>query len=152
MKLIKNLRAKAQPKTMPKTRLGQAGMTLIEILIVLGIVGGLLTLLAQGVFKNFFKSQVQETKIIMGKVSQALQLYYVDCGSYPSSLDGLLENTGGECKSWGPDAYLDKYPEDAWNSELIYEASGSSYVLKSLGKDKKEGGSGNDADISSEDL
>ena len=130
----------------------QSGMTLIEILIVLAIVAGMGTLLFQGVFKNFFKSQVQETKIIMGKVSQALQLYYVDCGSYPSSLDGLIDNAGSECKSWGPDPYLDKYPTDAWKSDIIYEAGGSSYTLKSLGADKKEGGSGSDADISSEDL
>lgn len=135
-----------------RTLKNQSGMTLIEILIVLAIVAGMGTLLFQGVFKNFFKSQVTETKIIMGKVSQALQLYYVDCGSYPASLDGLVENTGGDCKSWGPEAYLDKYPTDAWKSDLIYEASGSSYNIKSLGKDKKEGGSGNDADISSEDL
>jgi general secretion pathway protein G len=129
----------------------QSGMTLIEILIVLAIVAGMGTLLFQGVFKNFFKSQVQETKIIMGKTSQALQLYYVDCGSYPESLDSLMENTG-DCKSWGPEAYLPKYPKDAWKTDLIYENNGSSYVLKSLGKDKKEGGSGLDADISSEDL
>lgn len=130
----------------------QSGMTLIEILIVLAIVAGMGTLLFQGVFKNFFKSQVQETKIIMGKTSQALQLYYVDCGSYPASLDGLIENTGGECKSWGPESYLPKYPQDAWKTDLIYENNGSSYILKSLGKDKKEGGTGLDADISSEDL
>ncbi len=140
------------PKSFKAKSLGQAGMTLIEILIVLAIVAGMGTLLFQGVFKNFFKSQVQETKIIMGKVTQALQLYYVDCGSYPSSLDGLIENTGGECKSWGPEPYLDKYPQDAWKSDLIYEQTGSSYVIRSLGKDKKEGGSGLDADISSEDL
>lgn len=130
----------------------QSGMTLIEILIVLAIVAGMGTLLFQGVFKNFFKSQVQETKIIMGKTAQALQLYYVDCGSYPASLDGLIENTGQECKSWGPEPYLPKYPKDAWKMDLIYENNGSTYTLKSLGKDKKEGGSGLDADISSEDL
>lgn len=135
------------------SRLGnQSGMTLIEILIVLAIVAGMGTLLVQGVFKNFFKSQVSETKIIMGKVNQALQLYYVDCGSYPSSLDGLLDNQGGECRSWGPDPYIDKYPEDAWKNELIYEVSGNSFVLRSLGADRKEGGSGNDTDISSADL
>ncbi len=143
-RFLKNLKAKSARN--------QAGMTLIEILIVLAIVAGMGTLLFQGVFKNFFKSQAQETKIIMGQVSQALQLYYVDCGSYPSSLDGLVENTGGECKSWGPEAYLPKYPQDAWKTDLIYEQAGSSYTLKSLGKDKKEGGSGLDADISSEDL
>lgn len=130
----------------------QSGMTLIEILIVLAIVAGMGTLLFQGVFKNFFKSQATETKIIMGKVEQALQLYYVDCGGYPNSLDGLVENSGGECKSWGPEAYLPKYPKDAWGTDLIYENNGSSYTLRSLGKDKKEGGSGLDADITNEDL
>jgi general secretion pathway protein G len=139
-------------KLRSKSLRNQSGMTLIEILIVLAIVAGMGTLLFQGVFKNFFKSQVTETKIIIGKVSQALQLYYVDCGSYPATLDGLIENTGGECKAWGPEKYIEKFPQDAWKTDLIYEPSGSGYTLRSLGKDKKEGGSGNDADISSEDL
>jgi general secretion pathway protein G len=130
----------------------QAGMTLIEIMIVLAIVGGIMAVLGQNVFKNMFKSQVQQTKIVMGEVTQALQLYYVDCGSYPSSLEGLLENVGNECSSWGPEPYMKKYPQDAWKNDLIYEQSGSSYILKSLGRDRKEGGSGLDADITSDEL
>jgi general secretion pathway protein G len=47
---------------------------------------------------------------------------------------------------------MDKTPKDAWGHEFEYESSGTAYTLKSLGHDGKEGGSGVDTDISSEDL
>lgn len=119
----------------------QKGMTLIEILIVLGIIAGLATALMQGVFGNRDKAQVRETEIGMNKVVQALQLYNTDCGSFPSSLDGLIEQGSSDCQSWGPTPYLDKYPKDAWNTDLEYESNGTGFTLRSLGKDKKPGGS-----------
>jgi general secretion pathway protein G len=129
----------------------QQGMTLIEILIVLTIIAGLAAFIYNGVFKNAAKAKVQETKIVMGKLSQALQLYYVDCNRYPSSLDGLMQNTGNECPNF-VQAYLDKIPKDGWGREFLYEGSTGNYTLKSLGKDGNEGGTGIDSDISSEDL
>ena len=43
-------------------------------------------------------------------------------------------------------------PKDPWENDFVYELEGAEYVLISLGKDRREGGSGVDADISSEDL
>lgn len=125
----------------------QAGMTLIEILIVLAIIGGLGTLLFQGIFGNKDKADVKQTEIMMNKVVQALQLYSTDCGGFPESLDGLIEQGSSNCKSWGPNSYIDKYPQDAWKTDLEYESSGSGFTIRSLGKDKKPGGSGLAADI-----
>jgi general secretion pathway protein G len=48
---------------------------------------------------------------------------------------------------------LKKAPKDPWNNEIIYESDGSAItVLKSLGKDRKEGGEGPGKDISLEDI
>ncbi len=128
------------------------GMTLIEILIVLALVGGLIAIIGSQVFSRFDTAKVRETKIIMSNVSQSIQLYYTDCGSYPPSLEALIEQGQSDCKSWGPNPYLKDFPKDSWNTDLIYENTGSSFVLRSLGKDKKEGGSGVDKDLSSEEL
>ncbi len=129
----------------------QQGMTLIEILIVLAIIASIAAFIYNGVFKNAEKAKIQETRIVMGKISQALQLYYVDCNKYPSSLEGLMSNTGGDCPNF-VQPYLDKIPKDGWGREFYYESSGGNFSLKSLGKDGNEGGAGANADISSEDL
>ena len=128
------------------------GMTLIEILIVLALVGGLLAIIGSQVFSRFDTAKVRETKIIISNVSQSIQLYYTDCGSYPPSLEALVEQGQSDCKSWGPNPYLKDFPKDSWNTDLLYENTGSSFILRSLGKDKKEGGTGVAKDLSSEEL
>jgi general secretion pathway protein G len=123
------------------------GMTLIEILIVMGILGGLLAVIGVNVKSGMDKSKLKQTKIILSNVAQALNGYYADCNKMPQSLTGLAEATD-DCSNWGPEPYLKKNRlKDAWGNDLAYESSGSSFTLKSLGKDGKEGGSKLDKDI-----
>lgn len=132
-------------------RLSEKGMTLIEIMIVLVILGGILTFIATNVFSKFRKANMQSARIMISEIGKGLDLYYTDCGSYPKSLEALQSNTEG-CKNWGPDPYLKKVPKDPWNEEFIYSPKGNSYNLKSLGADKTDGGSGDAADISNDDI
>jgi general secretion pathway protein G len=129
----------------------EKGMTLIEIMIVLLIIGTLLSVLGQNIMSRYGTSQVRQAKIQMGELGKALDMFYTDCGFYPPDLNALV-TAPADCKNWGPEPYLKKLQKDPWNNDFTYETKGSSYVLKSMGKDRKEGGSGNDADISSEDL
>ncbi|NQZ00966.1 MAG: type II secretion system major pseudopilin GspG [Bdellovibrionales bacterium] len=128
----------------------ESGMTLLEIMIVLAILGGLLAVLATNVMSSFNKSKVENTKIQMKLIGDSLNMYNLDCGSYPTSLEGLVSKD--DCPNWGPDPYLKKVPRDAWNTEFLYEVDGSSYYLISLGEDRREGGSGLAADLNSDDL
>ena len=124
------------------------GMTLVEILIVLAIVGSLMAVIGSNVMENFQKSKRKETGIIMSQISSALNMYYSDCGKMPQTLKGLLENPGDECADWGPEPYLKKNMiKDAWAHDFVYETDGSTFTLKSLGKDGREGGSKHDKDI-----
>jgi general secretion pathway protein G len=129
------------------------GMTLIEIMIVLAILGGLMTVLATQVTKQLGKAKVREATIAMGELSKAIEMFYTDCGYYPKELGNLI-NEDSECSSWGPESYVknDKRLKDPWNTEFIYEVSGSSYVIRSLGADRRDGGAGNDKDISSDEI
>lgn len=129
------------------------GMTLVEILIVLAIVGSLLAVIGGNVMGQFQKSKVKETGIKMSQISSALNMYYSDCGKMPTTLKGLIESPGdGECADWGPEPYLKKdLIQDAWKHDFLYEADGSNFTLKSLGKDGREGGSKYDKDISFDD-
>lgn len=66
-------------------------MTLIEILIVLAIIASIMAFLVPGVTRQLDKAKVQETKIMIGQVLNALNLYYADCGRYPSQLTYLTQ-------------------------------------------------------------
>jgi len=138
-------------KTFLKTKLNNSrGMTLVEILIVLAIVGSIMAVVGGKVMTSFQKSKVKQTGIIMSQLSSALNIYYSDCSKMPQSLKALIESPGDEeCADWGPEPYVKKdLLKDAWNTDFIYESDGSTFKLKSLGKDKREGGSKFDKDIS----
>ncbi len=126
------------------------GMTLIEIIIVVAIIAGISTTLITNVLGQSAKAQVSQTKIKMAAIASALDLYSVDCGEYPESLDDLV-TAPSSCNSWGPEPYLDPKKKnlfvDAFKGDLVYERDGGDYELLSLGKDRREGGDGSDADI-----
>lgn len=128
------------------------GMTLLEIMIVLVILGGLIAILATQVQGRLKKAKINQARIQIAEYGKALDMFYTDCNSYPSSDEGLaaLVEAPSSCNNWGPDPYLKKVNKDPWGGDFIYESSGSNYVLRSLGSDKREGGSGDAADISSE--
>ncbi len=127
-------------------------MTLLEIMIVLVILGGLIAILAGQVQGRLKKAKINQARIQIAEYGKALDMFYTDCNSYPSPEEGLnaLMEAPGSCSNWGPDPYLKKLAKDPWGGEFIYESTGGNYVLRSLGSDKREGGSGDAADISSE--
>lgn len=128
------------------------GMTLLEIMIVLVILGGLIAILATSVQGSLKKAKMRQAKIQIAEYGKALDLYYQDCNGYPSSDEGLnaLVQAPPSCSNWGPDPYLKKLNKDPWGGDFSYELNGSNYVLKSFGSDKREGGSGDAADITNE--
>lgn len=128
-------------------------MTLIEIMIVIAIIGGLAAVLLPQFTGAQDKAKAKQAKIQLAQIVNALNMYYTDCGTYPSGFDGLVEEPSeDECDSWGPDPYLKKTPKDPWKREFVYEYDGGDPIIISLGKDGREGGSGHDKDLSSEDL
>lgn len=121
------------------------GFTLVEIMIVLAILGSIFALLAGRFTGARDKAKVKEANIQMGQIANALSQYNLDCTKYPSNLEGLKK--ADDCKNWGPTPYYQGKLLDPWNNPYVYDNSGAEFVLKSLGKDKKEGGSGFDKDI-----
>ncbi len=128
------------------------GMTLLEIMIVLVILGGLIVILAGQVTGRLKSAKIRQAKIQIAEYGKALDLYFTDCNGYPSTEEGLeaLVTAPSSCSNWGPDPYIKKVNKDPWGNDFIYESTGNTYILKSLGSDRREGGTGDAADITSD--
>lgn len=128
---------------------GQKGFTLIELLVVMAILGMLAALVGPKLFKHLGTSKRQAAAAQIGMIEAALDSYRLDNGSYPSRLDGLVENSENRPQWDGP--YIKKgIPKDPWGNEYVYRRPGrhnNDYDLYSLGADGQEGGEGEDADI-----
>lgn len=131
----------------------QRGMTLLEIMIVLAILSGLIAVLATQVNARLKAARMKEARIQIGELSKSLDMFYTDCGFYPSNDQGLaaLTQAPSNCPNWGPDPYVKKITNDPWQHPYLYESNGNSFKIRSLGSDGKEGGAGDAQDISSED-
>ena len=136
----------------------QKGFSLIEIMIVITLIG----MIAAFAIQNFVARQQEGyrkgAKVQMQQIKTVLDDYFRICSSYPSTAQGGLESlvagpSDGSCKDYNATtATLKKVPKDPWGSDFVYISDdGRKFVLKSLGADKKEGGEGNDKDISTED-
>lgn len=79
-----------------------------------------------------------------------LDLFWTDCGFYPTTEEGLAVLTNKEklkksCPAWT--GYGSRFQTDAWGRPVNYEGVKDGYVLRSLGRDGKTGGEGLDADL-----
>ena len=134
-----------------------SGFTLIEILIVVVILGILGAVVVPNILSRPDTARVQAAQTDLRALSQTLEIYRLDNFQYPSSEQGLESLVGRpsgfpEPKNWNPEGYLKKLPTDPWGTPYLYEKTGSSYSLISLGADGQEGGEGFDADIRLNDL
>lgn len=126
----------------------QRGLTIIEIIVVLVILTIIMTFLAQRLFGAGERAKVSLTELKMRDLKSKIEIFQLQYGSVPSSLDELVrcsERTGPGCIPLVNEDGI----KDAWNSRLSYSASGDNrtYTIKSLGADAKEGGQGADTDI-----
>jgi len=143
----------------PATFCRQQGFTLIEIMIVVVIIGILVGLLAPRVMDRPDQARVVAAKNDIQALMNALKLYRLDNGTYPSSEQGLQAlvkkpETGNIPRNWKPGGYLDRLPKDPWDSDYQYLNPGihSEIDIVSFGADRAPGGDGYNADIGSWNL
>jgi len=139
-------------------RLGKHdGFTLLEIMVVVLIIGLLMTVLATNVFRRLGGAQADIARLQVSKLSQQLELYKLDNGTYPSTdqgLDALVREPSGEPRPrrYPAGGYVcSKDLEDPWHNSFKYERPGKnntqSFDLYSYGGDNQAGGDGENADI-----
>lgn len=135
-------------------RILQRGMTLIEILVVLTLIGIITGIVAGNFIGKGEKAKADAARIEIGQVSQALDLYKLEIGRYPTTQEGLqaLIQAPAGVNNWnGPYWKKNTVPKDPWGNEYRYTSPAASapYEIVSLGADGKEGGDGVNKDISS---
>lgn len=129
-----------------KSRKNNRGFTLLEILIVLGILGTIMAMVLGRVNDSRNRAKVKQSQMELNQWSEAVNMFYNECGKYPESLESIKSSDAG-CPAWEPGAYSKLNMNDTWGGPIQYGVDGNGYMLKSLGRDKKEGGTGFDADV-----
>jgi general secretion pathway protein G len=132
---------------------GEAGFTLVEMLVVITIIGMIMALVGPRVLNYLGESKAKAAKIQIESFSSALDLYYLDLGRYPSTNEGLAALTrSNNLPGWnGPYLRGGVVPSDPWGHGYLYRSPGerAPFEIISLGSDGQEGGSGTAADIAS---
>ncbi len=132
----------------------QSGFTLLELLVVLGIIALLAGIVGPQVMKHMGASKTKTARVQIEDLSAALDMYRLDVGRYPKTDQGLLAlvEKPTAAKRWnGPYLRKTKVPQDPWLLDYKYQSPGShgKFDLYSYGADEKEGGEGEDQDINS---
>ena len=133
---------------------GEAGFTLIEIMVVIAIIGILATLIVPKIMGRPDEARATAAKHDVGTIVQSLKLYRLDVGRYPTTEQGikaLVEKPTAEPvpQNWKAGGYLDSLPKDPWGNPYQYTNPGtrSEIDVFSFGADGKAGGTGSDADL-----
>ena len=135
------------------------GFTLVEVMVVVVILGVLAMLIVPRVVGRTDDARITAARQDIGAIMQALKLYRLDNGRYPSTEQGLRAliekpNTEPLPNNWKTGGYLERagVPKDPWGKEyqyLIPGRDGRELEVFSLGRDGQTGGEGPDADVGS---
>ena len=136
------------------------GFTLIEIMVVVVILSILAAIVVPRLLSRPDEAKVTKAKVDMKGIEEALGLFKLDTGFYPSTDQGLKAlvekpTTGLIPTKYSVDGYLKKLPADPWGNNYVYISPGlhnHNYDLISYGADGQAGGEGFDADLNSWEL
>ncbi len=121
--------------------------TLIEVVVVIVILVTLASV-ATPMYMNYIKkSKIATAKTQIKLLDDALQQYKLDVGTYPSDLQGLMENID-QSEKWDGPYIKPRVPLDPWGAEYNYIFPGDhgEFDIYSFGADGQEGGDGEYAD------
>lgn len=132
------------------------GFTLIEIMVVITILGILAALIVPRVVGRTDDARIAASKNDIAQIMNALKLYRLDNGRYPSTEQGLralIEKPTIEPlpSNWRKNLERNEVPKDQWGREYQYLNPGlrGEIDVFSFGRDGQSGGEGPDADIGS---
>ena len=104
------------------------GMTLIEIMVVLVILGLIAGAIGVNVFRSLQDAQIRTAGLDLKAISNSVDLYHVETGQWPDSLGQLVPK------------FIRDLHKDPWGQEYSYVKTGDGYDVYSYGPDKAQGG------------
>jgi general secretion pathway protein G len=125
----------------------------MELMIVIMILGLLTAIVVPNLVGQSERARRDLVCIQMKTIGESLQMFRADFGNYPQldeGLNALISNPDAlRYKNYPNGGYLSakSTPKDSWGTEYIYIIDGENFDIVSLGRDKKEGGNGDDEDI-----
>jgi len=137
-----------------KRKHAQKGLTLVELMVVIVIIGLLSTIVVINVLPAGDQAAVQKARTDISQLEAALAQYRLDLQSLPSQTQGLmaLERQPDGLRRperYRPGGYVNNVPDDPWGNAYIYIYPGEfgEFDILSYGRDGRPGGEGPDADI-----
>ncbi|WP_267427902.1 type II secretion system major pseudopilin GspG [Methylobacterium sp. GC_Met_2] len=128
------------------------GFAHFEILVVLAIIGMIASLATPQVLGYLGRAKCETARIQVKNIAQAVELYCLDLGGYPTSDQGLAALVQPTLPGWrGPYVRDARGLTDPWGQAYLYRSPGSQgrYEVYSLGSDGQVGGTGDAADVAS---
>ena len=136
------LKAGARIRRAESIRRSDGGYTLLELLVVMGILAVLGAVATPQLMGYFSKAKSQSAQMQIQNIGTALEMFYLENGAYPSESVGLkaLVERSSEAPLWnGP--YLKKVKNllDPWGRpyQYVYPGDNGSYDVFSLGPNGK---------------
>ncbi|MCW3783536.1 type II secretion system major pseudopilin GspG [Defluviimonas salinarum] len=130
-----------------------AGLTILEILVVLAIIAMVAAVAGPRVISYLGRAKSETAALQIKSLGNAVQLYYIDLGRYPTDAEGLgaLAAAPAGAEGWnGPYITTAAGLSDPWGRDYLYAAldDAKGFSIRSLGRDGRDGGAGEDADLS----
>ena len=119
------------------------GFTLVELMVVIVIIGLLATVVIINVMPATDRAATTKARADIATLEQAIDMYRLDHLRYPTNEEGLQALVSGN--------YVRRLPDDPWGNPYSYSApapDGRPFRVASFGADGREGGSGENEDIS----
>lgn len=131
-----------------------AGLTLVELLVVLAILALVAGIAAPQVLRYLGTAKTEAARTQLNHLASAVELYFIDVGAYPPHDVGLraLVDAPPQAPRWnGPYLKKETALTDPWGRPYGYRFPGQrgDAEIFSLGRDGQQGGAGEDADVTS---
>lgn len=126
----------------------QAGMSLVEIIIVMVLVGAVATFVLSRVLGGADRTKANLAKAQVQTLAGKIENYQLDTGSLPAKLEDLVTQPNNATGWLGPYA-KEAELKDPWGHAVEYTAPGQGHPfdLVILGKDGQPGGDSYNADV-----